>query len=45
MQSIIKQVLLLHLLSDLIQTWQKNLAQMLLLTENVGFQLIVFLLV
>ena len=33
-------MLLLHLLSDPIQTWQKHLALILLLTEKVGFELI-----
>ena len=33
-------MLLLHLLSDPIKTWQKHLAQILLLTEEVRFELI-----
>ena len=33
-------MLLLHLLSDPIQTWYKHLSQILLLTEEVGFELI-----
>ena len=33
-------MLLLHLLSDPIQTWEKHLSLILLLTEKVGFELI-----
>ena len=35
-------MLLLHLLSDPIQTWQKHLAQTLLLTKEDGFELVCF---
>ena len=38
-------MLLLQLLSDLVQTWQEYLAQILFLTETVGFELIVVSLV